>query len=449
MKIRILFLVVLLAHGASVFAQVRGEVPVYSLDDCLRLTIANNYDIKAASAATISASASLTQAFGNYLPSADINASYSRQLTNLRPQISFINGIPVAGNPVPNSYSMNAGMNWVIFDGLRREAQYDAARNNLSAADNDLRYTRLEAQYKVTRQYLTVLQNMQLLKARRDQVDLSSFTLDRVKAFYDAGRSPITQLYSQETEVANQESALIQAENDVDNAKATLLQLMSLNPTMPAEFVEASIPSEAASVEVESFRQFIGNEEGSVMRALASRPDIAAADLRVNSAAAGITNARSTYMPSVNANGGYAWRNSEIADFDRQGQMYVGLTLRVPLFDKFQTNANIESATLTLTRNQIERQKLELQIRTTVKSSYLNLAASEKGLGVTERALKAADLNYEAARERFNVGSATLLDVQTANNQLITARINRIGAVYTYYDARTLVEFATGLFRER
>ena len=84
-----------------------------------------------------------------------------------------------------------------------------------------------------------------------------------------------------------------------------------------------------------------------------------------------------------------------------------------------------------------------------MKSSYLNLAASEKGLGVTERALKAAELNYEAARERFNVGSATLLDVQTANNQLITARINRIGAVYTYYDARTLVEFATGLFRER
>lgn len=449
MKMRLLLTLCFVAIGTSAMAQVRGDVPVYSLDDCLRLTIENNYDIKVASAATVAASASLTQAFGNYLPSADINASYSRQLTNLRPQISFINGIPVAGNPLPNSYSMSAGMNWVIFDGLRREAQYDAARNNLNAADNDLRYTRLEAQYKVTRQYLTVLQNMQLLKARRDQVDLSRSTLDRVKAMYDAGKTPITQLYSQETEVANQESALIKAENDVDNAKATLLQLMCLNPTMPAEFAEASIPSEAATVDVESFRRFIGTEEVSVMRALASRPDIAAADQRVNSAAAGITNARSTYLPSVNANGGYSWRNSEISDFDRQGQMFVGLTLRVPLFDKFQTNANIESATLTLTRNQIDRQKLELQIRTTVKSSYLNLAASEKGLGVTERALKAAELNYEAARERFNVGSATLLDVQTANNQLITARINRIGAVYTYYDARTLVEFATGLYRER
>jgi len=449
MKFRILLIAMVLLRCTTVSAQVRGEVPLYSLNDCLRLTIENNYDIKVANAATQAASASLTQAFGGYLPSADINASYSRQLTNLRPQISFINGIPIAGNPLPNSYGMTAGMNWVIFDGLRREAQYDAARNNLDAADNDLRYTRLEALYKVTRQYLTVLQNKQLLGARRDQVELSKSTLERVKAQYDAGRAPITQLYSQETEVANQEASLIKAENDVDNAKATLLQLMCLNPTMAAEFEEASIPSEAAAVDVEAFRRRIGPEEISVGRALASRPDIAAADMRVTSAAAGITSARSTYLPSVNANGGYTWRNSELSDFERQGQAYVGLTLRVPLFDKFQTNANIENATLSLTRSQIDRQRLELQIRTTVKSSYLNLAASEKGLGVTERALKAADLNYEAARERFNVGSATLLDVQTANNQLITARINRIGAVYTYYDARTLVEFATGLFRER
>lgn len=449
MKTRSIICTLMFCASTMVWSQEPGNVPVYSLADCLRLTLENNFDIKVAVAASQSASANLTMAFGNYLPSAEINSNYSRQLTNLRPQVSFINGIPVAGNPLPNAYSLNASANWVIFDGLRREAVYDAARNNLDAAEMDLKFTRLEAQYKVTRQYLTVLQNMQLLKARRDQVDLSKSTLERVKALYDAGKAPITQVYSQETEVANQESALIKAENDVDNAKATLLQLMCLNPTMPAEFAEASIPSEAASTDVEAFRRRIGPEDFSVNRALLSRPDIAAADSRINSASAGITNARSGYLPSLNANGGYSWRNSEISDFDRQGQMFVGLTLRIPIFDQFKTNFNIENANLTLTKSQIDRQKLELQIRTTVKSSYLNLAASEKGLDITERALKAAELNYQAARERFNVGSSTLLDVQTANNQLITARINRIGAVYTYYDARTLVEFATGLFRER
>ena len=35
-----------------------------------------------------------------------------------------------------------------------------------------------------------------------------------------------------------------------------------------------------------------------------------------------------------------------------------------------------------------------------------------------------------------------------ALKQEITARINRVTAVYAYLDARTYVEFATGLFRE-
>jgi outer membrane protein TolC len=37
-----------------------------------------------------------------------------------------------------------------------------------------------------------------------------------------------------------------------------------------------------------------------------------------------------------------------------------------------------------------------------------------------------------------------MLDVQTANNQLITAQINRISAVFTYHAAVAAVEFAIG-----
>ncbi|MFN5876480.1 MAG: TolC family protein, partial [Ignavibacteria bacterium] len=66
------------------------------------------------------------------------------------------------------------------------------------------------------------------------------------------------------------------------------------------------------------------------------------------------------------------------------------------------------------------------------------------GLDVTARALSFAKFNAEAVRERYNVGSATMLDMQTANNQLITAQINRISAVFTYHSAVAAVDFAVG-----
>ena len=129
--------------------------------------------------------------------------------------------------------------------------------------------------------------------------------------------------------------------------------------------------------------------------------------------------------------------------------MSVGLALSIPVFDQFRTNQQIESAVLQQTQRQAERQRLEQQVRQTVQSALLALSASEKQLEITARTLKAAELNDTAARERFAVGAATQFDVLQANNQLITARINRITAVYSYLDARFLAEFASGELAQR
>ncbi|MBN9400908.1 MAG: TolC family protein ['Candidatus Kapabacteria' thiocyanatum] len=439
------FVFLLATAAASVSAQVRGTSPVYSLEDCLRIAAQNNVDIRVADASTHAAAAGLTAAFGNYLPGASISANYSRQLTNLQKQFSFVNGVPIQGEPLPNNYGLSAGLTWTVFDGMRREANYDQARNTLDAADKRGQSQRLQIGVDVRRQYVEVLRSMQVVKTRRENVDLSRNTLDRIKAQYDAGRTAITSVYSQETELANQEFELVRSENDLNVAKARLLFTMGLNPDEPAEFLETSFPSSAEQSDVEQFRQRLGSLDACVARALGHRPDIAAARHQASAAESGIAIARGTYFPTLNASGGYAWRNTEIANFDRQGQVSLGLQLSVPIFDQFQTNANIQNASLTLTQRQADVQRLELQVRQSIQGAFLTLEAAERMLEITSRALKAAEINQQAALERFNVGSANQLDVLTATNQLVVSRINRISAVYSYYDARYQAEFASGL----
>jgi len=251
---------------------------------------------------------------------------------------------------------------------------------------------------------------------------------------------------SQETELANQEVSVVNAQNDVDLAKAQLLAAMSTDPTQLITIDETSIPSDATAGTVEEFRRKVGPEPVAIQRAFETRPDVMANRKRVDAAQSGITSASATYWPTLTATGGYTWRNFSIGDFDRQGQMFVGLNLRIPVFDQFNTNLNIENAKVSHTRQQMALARLENQIRTNIRSAYLQLAAAEKGLDITERALRAALTNFNAVQERFNVGSATLLDVQTANNQLITARVNRVTAVYAYHDAATYVEFTIGTY---
>jgi outer membrane protein len=291
-----------------------------------------------------------------------------------------------------------------------------------------------------------VLRKQQILNARQENLALSRATFDRVTALKENGRATIQQVMSQETELANQEVSVVNAQNDVDLAKAQLLASMSTDPTQRITIDEASIPSDATSSTVADFRKRVGPETVAIQRAIETRPDLMANRKRVEAAQSGITSASATYWPTLVATGGYTWRNFSIGDFDKQGQMFVGLNLRIPVFDQFVTNLNIENARVTHTRQEMALARLENQIRTNIRSAYLQLAAAEKGLEITDRALRAALTNFNAVQERFNVGSATLLDVQTANNQLITARVNRVTAVYAYHDAATYVEFTIGTF---
>lgn len=420
--------------------------PVLSLRDCIRIGIENSFDLKETYASARAAGAGVTQAFGAYLPSVDIAANYSRQLTNLREQFSIVNGVPIVGQPLPNTYGLTGQANLTLFNGFRREAQYDAAQYTVDATTGDVKFNRLFTAYDVTRKYIDVLRKQQILNARKENLALSRATFDRVEALRENGRATVQQLMSQETELANQEVSVVNAQNDVDLAKAQLLAAMSTDPTQLLTIDETSIPSDATAGTVEEFRRKVGPEPVAIQRAFETRPDVMANRKRVDAAQSGITSASATYWPTLTATGGYTWRNFSIGDFDRQGQMFVGLNLRIPVFDQFNTNLNIENAKVSYTRQQMALARLENQIRTNIRSAYLQLAAAEKGLDITERALRAALTNFNAVQERFNVGSATLLDVQTANNQLITARVNRVTAVYAYHDAATYVEFTIGTY---
>ena len=445
---RSLLLSIVLVLPMIGFAQDRGPRRL-SLKDCIRIGIENSFDLQDAYASSRAAGAGLTQAFGSYLPSADITANYSRQLTNLNPQFSIVNGVPIVGQPLPNTYGLTGNLNLTLFNGFRRESQYDAAQNTVEATTEDVRFIRLSTAYDVTRKYIDVLRKQQILNARLENLVLSQATYDRVKALKDNGRSTIQQVMSQETELANQEVSVVTAQNDRDVAKAQLLSAMSANPSQSMEIDEASIPNEASSTTVDDFRRKIGPESIAIQRAFETRPDLNANRKRVLASESGITTATATYWPTLSANAGYNWRNFSIGDFDKQGQMYLGLVLRIPVFDQFMTNNNIQNAELTHTRQTMAQARLENQIRTNIRSSYLQLVAAEKGLEITDRAMKSAVINFNAVQERFNVGSATLLDVQTANNQLITARVNRVTAFYAFHDAATYVEFTVGTYGDQ
>jgi outer membrane protein len=438
------FFILLLSFPIVLYAQDKGE-KVYTLQDCINIAIEQNPEILKSGARLKSSGADITSAFGNFLPSADFSMGYSRQLNSDGGRTVNVGGqiIPVP-SPNPNSYNMSAGASYLIFDGFSRGANYNRAQSNFDAFyANDL-FTKSSVLNDIYQKYIQVIQSKQIVKIRKENLELGKKQLEQIQAQFDAGTTHIGAVYSQEADLGQREFDLITAENNLDIAKANLMTTMGLDPDVTVDFDEYSLPQEINDLEIDNFRKNIGSYESAAQATLKNRQDLQALGKSIEASKSSLTIAESGYYPSVSAFGGWSWANSELNQFDELGRSYIGLSFRVPIFDQFNTNYQIQNAKAQLYQAEVDKSYQEKQALSSLKIAYLNLEAAEKKLDITERAYKAADVNYQSYKERFSVGKSNVTDLLNANKLLVEAQINRTTAVYDYFGAQKSIEFNLG-----
>lgn len=436
------FLLLLFLLPFSLFSQ-KGGTTVYNLNDCIKIALRNNYEIRISEAQTNSASANVKSAFGDFLPSISVNSGYTRQL-NAQPSFGLVNNQLVKTEPKANTYSLNAGANLTLFDGFSRGNNYKRANENYQSSLYSVKSAMKKVQLQVYQQYIDVIAKYQVVKIRKENLNLGKKELERIKAQNEAGIIPKNNVLSQQADLGNKEFDLITAENNLNISKANLLTTMGLIPRYDVEFLESSLSNTIDEKDVMNFRKQIGDYKYVVDQALKNRYDWQSRKMLVAAAESGVSIAQSTYYPVISAAGGWSWSNYELTKFSDFGRSSIGLSLYIPIFDNFNTNARIQNAQLQLEQNKLQQFQLEQNIKSSIKIAYLNLESSEKQLNISDQALKSANANFESAKERFRVGSASITEYLTANAQLITAQINRINAVYKYFQSQKEVLYSLG-----
>jgi len=444
------FILFFLFYGFTLIAQEKGQTQVFTLSECLKIARQKNPRLKVAEANISTAGAEITSAFGNFLPSATFNMGYTRQLSVEAGQKINIGGQTiVVGKIEPNSYNMSLSLNYNLFDGFNREAQYNSAKERLNSAFSSYSQTISEIEIGVYRAYINALRLTKILEARRKDFELGQKELERVRALFEAGSIPITNVLSQEAELANKEILIIQAENDLKNAKAILLSSMGMEPDINIAISEKDIPSEYSEEEIAQFRSQFGILEKVLPKVLSNRKDLLALEQQITASQANLTIARANYFPTLSAYGGWSWANNEFNKFSELGRSFVGLALRVPIFENFKTNYQIELAKAQIVELETQKLQLEQNIKSQLIQAINNLDAAEKQLSATKKSVEAAEKNFQSARERYNVGSASVTDYLLANNLLVNAQINQINAIYGYYLAQKELLYTIGLLTNK
>jgi outer membrane protein len=156
------------------------------------------------------------------------------------------------------------------------------------------------------------------------------------------------------------------------------------------------------------------------------------------------------YLPTVSLNGNFT-KNSQRNSFDMFSQgadwfttSYVGLNIAVPIFDGLAKDARIKKARIELKQTQNQIENLRLNIDNEVEQARIVFRNAITTMDFQKQNMTLAESVYNQTRKKFENGTGSNTEINTANVDLITAQTNYINALYLAIVARVDYLKATG-----
>lgn len=475
MKQSAIALIFSLISTSSVAAQ-EGTIQL-TLKEAIKAAVEKNLDLKAELYTSAQNEADLRKNRAIYAPHVTLNTSY-QDASNYSPSLArdYSAGsltitpgayqlLPTGGTlnlsyqnveqknstAVPGSYwssSLLLSLNQPLLKNFGR----DATELNIKVAEftkegsiNRLKSRILATVAQVSSEYYKLGSYIQDLESRKTSLELARRILADTEARVKAGVTPAMETLNAQFGVSSREKDIIDAEKavrDQVDLLSQLLQLQRVNEIRPVD-----LPSKAV---------YVVNEEESVNKAMANRPELAELQSQLVSAELQAKVARNQTLPSLNLTSSIGFNGADSAygrNTERVGSMgypvwSVGLQLDYPLGNQSAENDYVKNRLRSeQLRTQLASQKSSLE--TEVRIAIRAVQSSFKQLDVSDRARLYADERLKAYIKKNEVGLATNKDVLDVENDLTSARTNQIKAQLAYSTALSQLWKSTGELLEK
>lgn len=337
--------------------------------------------------------------------------------------------------------NLNLSTSIPLFTGLQIPNQYALAKLNLKAATADLAKAQEDIAINVASAYLQVLFNQELQQVAESQVELSLQQQARITRLADMGKASMAEVAEAKARVAQDQMTAVQARNNYELALLDLSQLIELES--PEGFL-------LESPDVSFALQQLTPPDEIYQTALVQKPAIQAAEYRLEGSKHSIRIAQSAYYPQLNLNGSLGTNYYSTINRTFRQQMgdnfskYVGLSLSVPIFNRFSTRNRVRSARL-------QRDNYELQLTETKKTLYkeiqqawYNAVAAESKYSSSHTAAEAGAESFRLMSEKYENGKANAVEYNEAKQNLMRAQSDELQAKYEYLFRSKILDFYKG-----
>ncbi|MCX2718462.1 TolC family protein [Lentiprolixibacter aurantiacus] len=455
------------------FSMARGQsqVPTYSLQECIDMALANNLDLSLAKLSTETAEVNFKQSRNELLPR--LNGNYN-----------IGNAAGRSINPFTNTYInekltfSNAGLSLdaTVFNGFRLLNQWRMEKLNWQAAQMEKEDARNNLILNVTLAYLQVVNTKDLYNIAKSRLESTNGQLERLASMFEEEMGNPAEYRDFQGLRSNDESNLITAKNNYEDALTALKELLNTGEELDVELIDIPLDfvqygdsleevyqlalENMASVKAGEFRLEASEKQVAVTRA-GYVPEISFfANLNTNySSVAQIFNETGTSIVEtgdfVDISGTTYPVLTEESSFDSEQISYrdqfennlfstVGIQVNIPIFNGFQARNNVVLQKIKKEESRVNLDRIKLQLRTAIEQTYKDMAAAYERYQILQSQNEAYQESMRINEIRFINGVDNSVSYIIAKNNLETARVNLNNAKYEYLLRVKLLDFYKG-----
>jgi outer membrane protein len=443
----------------------------WSLEQCVNYSIEHNIQIKQKQVQAEISKSNLTQSKAGLLPSVTANGQDAWQ---------FGRSIdPYTNEFTDNNFqtvSMSINANLTLFNGLQ---QYNTIRQNnytLLSDLEDVEDSKNNITLQVCSSYLQILFDMELLAVTSNQLAITNSQVERTKILVNAGSLAKSNLLEIQAQMASEELAKINAENNLKTSYLTLTQLLELDTTadFKIKIPELTDPSETfmidsvkkiyeESLDLPLIKKQEYSLKSSEQMLKISRGNLSPQFYISASYGTGYSDARNRmvygdsvpvpigFVGSSNENVFSMMRTSSSANYSFWDQLNdnrslsVAVGVQIPIFNRLSTKNRMTQARLNVENSKYMLEVTKNQLYKDIQSARNSAESSLVKFKASQKAVEAQQESFSYTQQRFDLGLVNSVDYNTAKNQLTKIQSDMVQAKYEFIFRINILNFYQGI----
>ena len=294
----------------------------------------------------------------------------------------------------------------------------------IAQAEAEFRNSQIDLMVRTTEAYFNVLRAADAVTVSESLVRANERQLEQSKQRFEVGLVAITDVNESQAAYDSSRANLINAKVALDNAWEALRVIVGPSFDQPLARLGDKLP--LAPPEPNDLNVWAET-------ALRGNYGIIAATEAVQAAKKGIEIERSGYFPSVGAQAGYDWSNSDAQSgvIGAKGG-FVGLTLNVPIYQGGAVASRTRQAGYQYRAAQDSLDATRRQVSQQVKDAFRGIQSSIEDVKARQAAVVSARSSLESTQAGLEVGTRTQVDVLNAQRALFQAEFDYLSSRYTY-----------------